>query len=212
MIKLATLLREIGDNTAKPYTFRMVELKEYESKYSFETDSGITYRVIIAKTSIDFDWEGDLGNEISYDVSFAVVNFGEKDKELTKRGVVKMDFETEVNDPKNLFRVMATVIDITKKEIAKDETEKKDEETGETIKQAKKVMAIYITPSKTKKDPDTGETVYDPSDNRRDRLYRAFIEKNAPLGSNVEEAGKELVINLPEERPLKWRRAETPAN
>ena len=194
MIKLGDILKEIGENTAKPYPVRAVELQEDLSKYAFETDSGLTYRVVIAKTIVDFDWQGNLGNEVAYDVSFAVVNFGEKDKELTKRGVVNMDYDAEVNDPKNLFRVMATVIDVTKKEIKEDET-----------LNGKKVTAIYMTPSKTKKDPESGETVYDPADYRRYKLYRAFIKNNAPIGSSVEDAGSETVINLPEERPLKWK-------
>jgi hypothetical protein len=201
VIKLATLLREIGENTAEAYTARKVEIKEDRTKYSFETDSGLTYRVVIAKTIQDLDSEGNLNNEVAYDVSFGVVNFVDKE-----------DYDAEVNDPKNLFRVMATVINVTKEEITEDEREEEEEETGEPIKQAKKVMSIYITPSKTKKDKNTGEITYDPSDYRRYKLYRALIEKNAPLGSTVEEVGSQLVINLPEERPLKWRRAETPAN
>ena len=186
MIKLATLLREIGENTAEAYTARKVEIKEDRTKYSFETDSGLTYRVVIAKTIQDLDSEGNLNNEVAYDVSFGVVNFVDKE-----------DYDAEVNDPKNLFRVMATVINVTKEEITEDETVN-----------GKKVVAIYITPSKTKKDKNTGEITYDPSDYRRYKLYRALIEKNAPLGSTVEEVGSQLVINLPEERPLEWKKDE----
>jgi len=198
MIKLATLLKEIGENTANPYPFSAVELYPDMSRYAFETDSGIVYRVINRKLS--------SGSDIQYDVSFAVVNF--KDKESTKKGEVNLDYKVEVNDPKNLFRVMATVIDIIKKDISEDETEKRDDETGDITKKAKKVRKIYMTPIKRQiKEPGSRITMDDPSDYRRYKLYRAFIKNNAPIGSSVEDAGSETVINLPEERPLKWKQS-----
>lgn len=209
MIKLATLLREIGENTSKPYPFSAVELYVDLSTYAFETDSGITYRVYIEK---ERKYKSlihktlSLGSDVEYDVAFAAVNFGEKDKELTKKGIVRADYDVEVNDPKNLFRVMATVIDILKKEIAKDETGKHDDETGETIRKASRVRRISMTPSKRKiKEPGSGITVDDPSDNRRRNLYMAYIKKNMPEGAELETWGKHLIIVLPEERPLKWR-------
>jgi len=209
MIKLATLLREIGENTANPYPFSAVELYVDLSTYAFETDSGITYRVYIEKErkyKSVIHKTISLGSDIEYDVAFAAVNFGEKDKELTKKGIVRPDYDVEVNDPKNLFRVMATVIDIVKKEIAKDETGKRDDETGETIRKASKVRRISMKPSKRKiKEPGSGITMDDPSDDRRKNLYAAFIKKNAPEGSTVKELGRELVIDLPEQRPLKWK-------
>jgi hypothetical protein len=211
MIRLKDILNEIGENTSKPYPFSPVELYVDLSTYAFETDSGITYRVYIEKErkyKSVIHKTLSLGSDIEYEVAFAAINFGEKDKALTKRGVVRPDYDVEVNDPKNLFRVMATVIDVLKKEIAKDETGKRDDETGETIRKASKVRRISMKPSKRKiKEPGSGITMDDPADDRRKNLYAAFIKKNAPEGSTVKELGKELVIELPEERPLKWTKA-----
>jgi hypothetical protein len=85
---------------------------------------------------------------------------------------------------------MATVINAVKQSIATDEESRIP------------VRKITISPSKrTIKEP-SGLTVTDQSDKRRENMYRAYIEKNAPAGSEVitYPSSNTMVIILPKKK------------
>lgn len=171
-MKLIDLLREIGETTAKPYPYTKRDESSQYVMYKFETDSGIKYQIIILKQFIgDSDYE---------EREFAIV-FG------VYTDPAAVDFEKEVNDPKNLFRVMATVVAATKEAIAEEEAE------------GTQVTRLLIEPEKRKiKDPQTGKMVKDRGDRRRFNLYMQFIKKQMPAGTEIRFTGDDaIIIELP---------------
>lgn len=181
MIKLGDILKEVGENTAQPYPLTKQSKSEFVREYQFQTDSGTPYVIYIEKDTSESE---ELGRFIEYDVSFGV----KKKVYISTQGSV--DYDVEINDPKNVFRVMATVINAIKQSIAIDEESRIP------------VRKITISPSKrTIKEP-SGLTVTDQSDKRRENMYRAYIEKNAPAGSEVitYPSSNTMVIILPKKK------------
>lgn len=190
MIKLTTLLREIGaklggEGSVKPFDSTRMSKGEEENpvKYKFKTDSGTVYRVYIHK----HPYRGT----VDYEVAFGALT----DSEYP-------DYSYEVNDMKSLFRVMATVIEVVKKEMEEDTKEERDER-GELVKAGREVKSIQMEPSKRliRVPGDSGAHKFDKSDMRRYNLYMAYIEKNMPPGSKVNstEDGSVIRVDLPTE-------------
>ena len=181
-------LREIGETTAKPYKANKVDESSYYVTYEFETDPNdegekIQYIIVIGKSFKTLSPTG-AGDEYDEDELQFIVSFGVKDSG-------SVNFQIEFNDVKNLFRVMATVVDTIKKAIA-EEAEESDIP----------VTRIIIEPTKREIEaPGSAVPVYDKADTRRADLYKKFIEKNMPSGSKVRELGKgdKIIVDLPTE-------------
>lgn len=154
-MKLLDILKEIGETTAEPYPLTVKEEGDSFIIYTFKTDIGTNYSIIILKDFLDPDSE-----ELIYVISFGVDKPG------------SVDFEGEVGDYKNIYRVMATVIKAVKDTIAQEELP---------------VTKLEINP--TKKNAE---------DKRRLNLYMKYIEKQMPAGSSVWTDGSEsILVNLP---------------
>jgi hypothetical protein len=157
MIKLIDLLAEVGEGTAQKYNWSL-DTKEDSGdyiimNYIFTTDSNIKYFVLL-----------NIGNEplsstddYEMTVSFGV---GAKPSVKAKIGMAKPSF-TKVVNKGELFRVMATVIDIVKNaiEVMKEED--------------RPIKYISFKPEK-EKETETGFT----QSNQRAKLYLAYIQKN----------------------------------
>ena len=170
-------IREIGETTAKPYPLTRKEQDFIDiANYGFKTDSGTEYVVRIQKE----DSPSERGT-VEYEVAFYT----------SVEGVRSPDYSREVNDPKNLYRVMATVVAAVKQEIAEDG------------KQRIPVSALQIEPSKRiiRQPGSSGAYKFDTSDMRRYKLYTAYIEKNMPPGSKVKSLpdGSVIRVTLPTE-------------
>ena len=167
-MKLRDILREIGEATSSPYPLDLTVRTEGLDKYEFATDSGNEYSVFIEK---DTD-----GGQTDYDVAFSVMERGRVMFPGHRPGK-SINFEKEVNDPKNIFRVMATVLEAIKRSM------QRDEKSGET-----RVARIIMNPTKR-----------DKSDTRRTALYKKYIEKQMPPGTKVytEPDGSRIQVELP---------------
>lgn len=173
-MKLIEILREIGETTAQPYPLTLKDESVYYAIWEFKTDSDLQYQVIIGKDYTDSNEEA-----VTYTVSFGVYD----------RGTI--DFEAEVNDPKNLYRVMATVIKAIKDTMA--------DEINQT---ELPVSRIIIEPTKREiPTPDSPMPVYDKSDTRRADLYMKYIQKQMPAGAKVQTTAdkSQIRIDLPTE-------------
>lgn len=152
-MKLIDLLKEIGDpeTASKPYDLELYSDSDYALIYTFETDAGNQYKIVFGKNRKEIrDPEGrgepkPSDRELEYSVAFGVIP--------DSGG---LDFEAELKDTRNLFRVMSTIILAIK----------------EAIKRAEKpVTRLIIEPTKK-----------DSQDRRRYNLYKTYIGKHMPPG------------------------------
>ena len=163
-MKLTSLLydviTEIGDGGSKPYNYKLTrtdlddDLGDSFRLYEFVTDLGTHYEVTF---EIDEDYSKD-GPWESMNIEYGV---DEKDG-----GGVSYKVETNKGE---VFRVMATIVDITKKIL-------KERENIKTL-----------TFSGTKKDED---------DNRRNNLYMAYIKKHIPNIKNIDVGFSEIRVDI----------------
>jgi hypothetical protein len=160
MIKLKNILLEIGEGTAKPYKYKLTRTEsdpdfgDYFRLYEFVTDLGTHYEVM-------FEIEEDYSKDEPWE--FMNIEFGVDEKD---GGGVSYKVETNKGE---LFRVMATIVDITKS----------------ILKERKNIK--QLTFSGSKKDED---------DNRRNNLYMAYIKKHVPNIKNVEVDGSEIKVDI----------------
>ena len=189
-MKLIDILREIGETTAKPYPFDSEYTTDDVDEYQFTTyskdpktgkeASKNKYAVVIEKS----DWVGKDGvwREVSFEVSFGLRADPEKQYPLS----APVDTATEVNDPKNMYRVMATVIAAIKKS--------KEREESDDIS---KVTKISMVPTQRNE-----------FDMRRTELYKKYIQKElgydpktkqyrSGTGVYTEPDGSKIVITMP---------------
>lgn len=157
MIKLKDILKEIGDATS---TATATKKSKWGGAYLFKTDKN-DYEI-----QIDKSVEPNT-NTMSYEVSFGVLNnWGQA------------SFLTMVGDYKNMFKVMAAVVDAIKKEAIEDQ------EAGYEVKK--------IGFSAVKEEE---------GDTRRKDFYMAYvkelIEKKIE-GSAVVEKGDTVEVTLPD--------------
>jgi len=106
MIKLVDILKEIGDSTnIKPYYFKIVIDDENQRKYNFETDTTppTRYEVVIDEVEPNDPFSDE---PLRADIKFGVTN--EEDT---------IDYN-KVTNKGELFRVMATIVDILKKDLS----------------------------------------------------------------------------------------------
>ena len=158
-MKLTSLLydviTEIGDGGSKPYNYKLTrEEGDGFRLYEFVTDLGTHYEVM-------FTIEEDFSKDEPWE--FMNIEFGVDEKD--GGGV---DYKVETNRGE-VFRVMATIVDITKS----------------ILKERKNIKTLTF--SGAKKDED---------DNRRNKLYMAYIKKHIPNVKNVEVDGSEVKVDI----------------
>ena len=154
-------LKEIGDASAKPYKFEKVYEDDFERTYGFETESGQLYNVIIEEVDPEDPYYYKGSDPIS------------KMKRISVR------FYTVAEDPDaeeydkvvnkgELFKVMATIVDILRLE----------------LKLRPSIEAIEFKPSKRKV-----------QDKARLELYKRFF-KNFYPNTEFKTYGEEVVAIL----------------
>ena len=147
---LEEVIAEIGD-TSNVQTYKYSRTPEFEDhdeeeyKMEFTTESDTNYVVMIHKIDRNED------NIWRMDIEFGVENESPS-----------YDYKAVVNKGE-MYKVMATVVQITKREIA------------ESTKNGQNIVIIRIEPSKNFE-----------NDTRRANLYMAYIKKNMPAGSKIE--------------------------
>lgn len=98
----------------------------------------------------------------------------------------EIDTETDkVNDYENLLKVLGSVAQAVKMEMANYE-----EETGAEVRR------LLINPSRRKIKNQYGQEIEDPTDKRRENLYKNYIQKKFP-GSVPIGTGNEIQFILP---------------
>ena len=157
-MKLTSLLydviSEIGEGTAKPYNYKLTREEGDDMLYEFVTDLGTHYEVT-------FEIEEDFSKDEPWE--FMNIEFGVDEKD--GGGV---DYKVETNKGE-LFRVMATIVAITK----------------EILKERKNIKTLTF--SGAKKDED---------DNRRNKLYMAYIKKHIPNVKNIDVGWSEIRVDI----------------
>jgi len=138
-------LNEVGEGSSKPYKW-----EEDFDEYVFTTDNNIGYIVSLSEMS--------EGGKMGIAVEF-LAKTPEMDGYSSKIEVGKGE----------LFRVMATIIDIIKSHLSKDP----------------EIEFILYSPSKKTGEGDIG--------NQRDKLYKIFLQKQIP-GIRIRDIGTSAVI------------------
>lgn len=162
-MKLIDILKEIGDSSAKPYPYyRIGRNLEFDTlTYEFDAEAG-EYQVDIEKIDLD---DGTL----KY-----VVGFGLKSDDRVSSIGTSIDYTQETNKGE-LFNVMATVVEIVKKEMSLD----RDNEYY--------VTKLAFSPTKARE-----------GDTRREKLYLAYIKNYFPNSTvNVNNNEVEVTLNKP---------------
>ena len=159
MIKLTSILKEIiseiGDGGSKPYNYKLTRtVGDYFRLYEFVTDLGTHYEVT-------FEIEEDFSKDEPWE--FMNIEFGVDEKD---GGGVSYKVETNRGE---VFRVMATIVDITKK----------------ILKERKNIKTLTFSGAKK-----------DEGDNRRNNLYMAYIRKHVPNVKNIEIDGSEIRVDI----------------
>ena len=147
-------LNEVGEGSSKPYKWE----KDFD-EYVFTTDSNVRYIVSLE--------EMPEGDKMGISVEF-LAKTPEMDGYSSKIEVGRGE----------LFRVMATIIDIIKSHLSKDP----------------EIEFILYSPSKKAGEGDIG--------NQRDKLYKIFLQKQIP-GIRIRDIGTSAVIAyLPQKSEL----------
>lgn len=155
-------LKEIGEATAKPYDWDNYMDEDEYKEYGFETDSGLNYKLDIAVS------EGDEERDS------AVVSFGISELDTWDYFT---DYE-KVPSKGELYKVMATVVDILK----------------DFIKKNKQVKYMYFTTNKLGKEVGKDQSA-------RLNLYRRYIQThlpNAKIDTKVIDGEEATMITLKE--------------
>ena len=149
------IINEIGDGGSNPYNYTLTR-KDGDSYmlYEFVTDLGTHYEVM-------FEIEEDFSKDEEWETMNIEFGVNEKDG-----GGVSYKVETNKGE---VFRVMATIVDITKK----------------ILKERKNIKTLTFTGSKK-----------DGNDNRRNKLYMAYIRRHIPNVKNVEVDGSQIRVDI----------------
>ena len=172
MIKLIDILNEIGDSSAQKYNWQFKG--KYDTSdvinldYEFKTDANIQYfvKLTIRESSV---------SSLSFEMTVA---FGVGKSIIKKAFGDKKTFAQVVNKGE-VFRVMATIIDIVKdgiERMAKDDYP---------------VKVILFVPEK-EKETDTGFK----STDQRAKLYMAYIKQNMDMVYSVKQEGDQIEVIL----------------
>jgi hypothetical protein len=163
MAKVKRELKEIGFTNKKDYGFKydVTGGSENIAEYEFSTGDN-TYKVWVRKKESDGIQQGWI-----LEIAFAVME-NDKPQFPGHKPHMLPNFDKEVNDPKNMYRIMATVVNIGKEEMAWVE------------KSGENVIRIEFEPTKREIVGKTGIKTKDPNDTRRANLYMAYLKKEFP--------------------------------
>ena len=168
MIKLKDILLEIGDSSATPYNWEhTIQSKKGASRFK----GRIPKNEYFWHDQYDFQTESGL---------IYIVTVNKKLVAGNKRPTASISFEASEGDWEKtthndtftrgeMYRVMATIMEITNDYIANNPN----------------LQTLVIAPAKA----------YE-TDNRRKKLYLAYIKKNKPKNASVEEVGDDIEIHF----------------
>ena len=162
-------IQEVGEANVSPYKWKETKKTSYSLSYEFTTDSGVDYLVKFTDNDDDEDISS-LEQIRDWDISFF-------SKSKTDSDGAYAYSSSQVVNKGELFKVMSTIVDITK----------------DVIKNFPNTEKLSFQPSPSKGD--------DTVDNQRGRLYKAFISKQLPQ-SKVDQEGSTVTITLPEKISL----------
>jgi len=154
-----TQINEVGEASLKPYKWEEIDQEGYYVYTRFVTDSETQYDVDI-KSTIFFP-AGQMESLPALEIEFSA----------KPKGAEGSSAKIVVNKGE-MYKVMATIVDIIKKYIKKS-----------------KARAIIYSPSKKSDEEDFGT--------QRDQLYRAFISKAIP-GVTFKQSGDFVTAILPD--------------
>ena len=100
MIKLRSILKEIGEATTNPYKWKKASTKEDTVFFTFTTDQGTSYKVALENYVYE-DFHEDNKEYPAIEVSFGI----------KEKGAYST---TTVTNKGEMYRVMSTVVDIIK--------------------------------------------------------------------------------------------------
>ncbi len=172
MIKLIDILNEIGDSSAQKYDWRFKG--KYDTgdvinlDYEFKTDSDTQYFVKLTVKESD-------ASSLAFEM---MVAFGVGRSIVKKAFGDKKPFAQVVNKGE-VFRVMATIIDIVKDGIEK---------------MAQDNYPVKIILSKPEKEKETA-TGFKSTDQRA-KLYMAYIKQNMDMVYSVKQKGDTVEVIL----------------
>jgi hypothetical protein len=155
LVTPSAFVNEVGEANLKPYKWKEVDREGYWIYTRFETDSETQYDVDLKSTNYIDD---ELNNLRALEIEFSA----------KPKGAEGSSSKIVVNKGE-MYRVMATIVDIIKKYIKKS-----------------KAQAIMYSPAK-KGNEDFGT--------QRDNLYKAFISKAFP-GAKFEQNGEVVAAIL----------------
>ena len=168
LVTPSSFVNEVGEANLQPYKWEEVDREGYYVYTRFTTDSETQYDVDI-KSTIYFP-AGQMESQPALEIEFTA----------KPKGAEGSSAKIVVNKGE-MYRVMATIVDIIKKYLKKS-----------------KAQAIIYSPSKKSSEESFGV--------QRDNLYRAFISKAIP-GVTFKQSGDFITAILPntikEEDPKK---------
>jgi len=156
-------INEVGEANLKPYKWKEIDRESYYVYTRFITDSETQYDVDI-KSTMYFP-PGQMDSVPALEIEFSA----------KPKGAEGSSAKIVVNKGE-MYRVMATIVDIIKKYIKKS-----------------KAQAIIYSPSKKSSEENFGT--------QRDNLYRAFISKAFP-GTTFKQSGDYITAVLPNNAAL----------
>jgi hypothetical protein len=159
LITPSSFVNEVGEANLKPYKWEEVDQEGYYVYIRFVTDSETQYDVDI-KTTVFFP-AGQMESLPALEIEFSA----------KPKGAEGSSAKIVVNKGE-MYKVMATIVDIIKKYIKKS-----------------KARAIIYSPSKKSSEEYFGT--------QRDQLYRAFISKAIP-GVTFKQSGDFVTAILPD--------------
>lgn len=162
-------IQEVGEANTTPYKWRIRNKSDYSITYEFATDSGAYYLV---KFHEDEDEESfsSLEETSAWEMSFFVRSEVDDDGDYSYSS-------SRVVNKGELYKVMSTIVDITKN----------------LIKEFPNTKKLSFQPSRSKGD--------DSVDNQRGKLYKAFVSRQIPQ-AKIDQEGSTVTIHLPEKVPL----------
>ena len=158
LVTPSAFVNEVGEANLKPYKWEEVDAEGYYTYTRFITDSETQYDVDI-KTTVYFP-PGQMDSQPALEIEFSA----------KPKGAEGSSAKIVVNKGE-MYRVMATIVNIIKKYIKKF-----------------KAQAIIYSPSKKSSEENFGT--------QRDNLYRAFISKAIP-GVTFKQSGDFITAILP---------------
>lgn len=170
LVTPSSFMNEVGEANLKPYKWEEVDAEGYYVYTRFVTDSETQYEVDI-KSTVYFP-PGQMDSVPALEIEFAA----------KPKGAEGSSAKIVVNKGE-MYRVMATIVNIIKKYIKKS-----------------KAHAIIYSPSKKSSEENFGT--------QRDNLYRAFISKAFP-GTTFKQSGDDVTAVLPNNAALTLDEATT---